>query len=634
MKHCLPLLLALFGATTTAYAENWSSWRGPEQTGVSRDRDLPDTFSIDPKAKNGNVIWKAPYGGITTPVVQNGRVFLINKVGENVSQQERVMCFDADTGKLLWEHKFNVFLTDIVADRLGWTQMVGDPETGNVYAHGTQGFLFCFDKDGKVLWQHSLTEEYGRISGYGGRIMSPIVFENLVIMPMINANWGEQTVGGTRLAAFDKRTGDVVWWASSGYRVRDTNACVPVVAYIGGQWLVLCGGGDGGLHAFKARTGEKMWSYIFGGGAVNASPVVEGDRVYAGHGEANTDSDEPGPGHLPGRRQDRGRQAEAGVESGRHQGQIRLAAPPRRPALRVQHHRRDVLPRRQDRQGTVELPVRQQHTGSPVWADGKIYIPELDSQFHILKPGANACQELCAVEFRGKGVAPVELTGSPAVANGRVYFLTSEELFCIGKKEVSTISTTRIREAKGERMAPEGTQAAHLQVVPADVALTPGQSVTFKALAYDDRGRLIGEVKADWSLAGSLPPVFPIGFPTPPPPKTKPTPPPALQGHLSTMSGTSTKLTVGNSPPPAQFGRVVAKVGDLTAYVRVRVAPLLPYANDFAKVPIGRTPGGWVNCQGKFAVAKMKDGTLALKKRNDAPSPLVAGATPTSVCRG
>ncbi len=84
-------------------------------------------------------------------------------------------------------------------------------------------------------------------------------------------------------------------------------------------------------------------------------------------------------------------------------------------------------------------------------------------------------------------------------------------------------------------------------------------------------------------------------------------------------------MTVG-STPPAQFGRVVAKANGLTAYARIRVAPLAPYSIDFAKVPLGRTPGGWVNCQGKFAVVKMKDGTIALKKRNDAPSPLVARA--------
>jgi outer membrane protein assembly factor BamB len=622
MKHCLPLLLALLGWTATASAENWSSWRGPEQTGVSRDRDLPDTFSLKPDAKEGNVIWRAPYGGITTPVIQNGRVYFINKIGENVSQQERVMCVEADTGKFLWEHKFNVFLTDIVADRLGWTQMVGDPETGNVYAHGTQGYLMCFDKDGKLLWQHSLTEEYGRISGYGGRIMSPVVFEDLLIMPMINANWGELTIGGTRLVAFNKRTGDVVWWASTGHRVMDTNACVPVIAKIGGQWLVITGGGDGGVHAFKARTGEKVWSYLFAGGAVNASPVVEGDLVYAGHGEANTDSDEQGRVVC----------LDAGkVENGapklvwKTEGiRVKYASP-------LLHDGKLYVCNVVGEMSCLNAKTGEElwnyqygnnTRGSPVWADGKIYIPELDSKFHILKPKADGCEELCSVNFRGKGVTPVELTGSPAIANGRIYFLTSEELLCIGKKDHKADSVTA---SPPPGQDPANGQPAHLQVVPADVALTPGQSVALKALAYDDHGRLIGEVKADWSLAGPLPPVFPIGFPAQPPPKTPPAPPPPMQGKLSDDSGTSTKLTVG-SMPPAQFGRVVAKMGSLTAYARVRVAPILPYSPDFSRIPQGRTPGGWINCQGKYSIGTMKDGTIALKKRNDAPSPLVARA--------
>jgi hypothetical protein len=157
------------------------------------------------------------------------------------------------------------------------------------------------------------------------------------------------------------------------------------------------------------------------------------------------------------------------------------------------------------------------------------------------------------------------------------------------------------------------------------VALTPGQSVELKALAYDDHGRLIGETKAEWSQAGPLPPQFPIGFPNPPAPSKGATPPPPMKGNLSTVSGTSTKLTVG-SEPPAQFGRVVAKANGLTTYARIRVAPMMPYTIDFARVPLGRTPGGWVNCQGKFSVEKMADGTVALKKRNDAPSPLVARA--------
>ncbi|HEY7155116.1 MAG TPA: PQQ-binding-like beta-propeller repeat protein [Gemmataceae bacterium] len=621
MKHFLSLLLVLLGGALTASAENWSSWRGPEQTGVSRDTGLPDTFAVGKDAKN--VLWKAPYGGITTPIVQNGRVYFINKVGEDESQQERVMCVDADSGKFVWEHTFNVFLTGIVADRLGWTQMVGDPETGNVYAHGTQGFLFCFDKDGKILWQHSLTEEYGRVSGYGGRIMSPIVFEDLLIMPMINASWGEQTVGGTRLAAFNKRTGAVVWWASANYRVSNTNACTPVVAKIGGQWLVLCGGGDGGLHAFKARTGEKVWSYIFGVGAINASPVVQDNRIYAGHGETN-----PGGGNVQGRVicLDGGTIEDSKPKLvWKRDGILVKYASPLLHADRL--YVCNVVGEMscldaKDGKVLWQYQYGQNTRGSPVWADGKIYLPELDSKFHILKADDKGCEALCSVFFRGKGEEPVELVGSPAIANGRVYFLTSEELLCVGKKDAKG-NGAKAAQPKAEK-AEASAKAAHLQVVPADVALTPGQSVNFKALAYDDHGRLIGEIKAEWSLAGPLPPAFPIGMPQP---KTKSaSPPQPMKGDLSAKSGTSTKLTVGNDPP-AQFGRVVAKANGLTAYARIRVAPLLPYTIDFAKeVPLGRTPGGWVNCQGKFAVAKMKDGTTALKKRNDVPSPLVARA--------
>jgi outer membrane protein assembly factor BamB len=621
MKHCLSLLI-LLGATMLTAADNWSSWRGPKQTGASSDTGLPDTFAIG--AKQHNVIWRAPYGGITTPIVQNNRVYIINKVGEDESQQERVMCLDAKDGKVLWQHKFNVFLTGIVADRLGWTQMVGDPETGNVYAHGTQGFLICFDKDGKILWQHSLTEEYGRVSGYGGRIMSPIVFADLLIMPMINANWGEQTVGGTRLAAFNKRNGEVVWWGSANYRVSNTNACAPVTAHIGGQWLVLCGGGDGGLHAFKARTGEKVWSAIYGEGAMNASPVVDGNRIYAAHGEANPDSSRLGRVICLD-----GSQIADGKPKmiWKHDGiPVKYASP-------LLHDKRlyvcDVTGRIFciDTKNGEELWQHQygQNTrSSPVWGDGKIYLPELDSKFHILKADDKGCKSLCSVFFRGKGDEPVELVGSPAIAGGRIYFLTSEELLCIGKQEVVGAileKYTAVIDEPGKNRA----KPAHLQVVPADVALTPGQSVTFTARTFDDKGELIGEVKVDWSLAGPLPPQFPIGFPNPPAPAKGAAPPPPMKGELSAKSGTTTKLTVGNTPP-AQFGRLVAKANGLTAYARIRVAPTAPYSADFSKVPIGRTPGGWVNCQGKFSVVKMPDGTFALKKRNDAPSPLVARA--------
>src|SRR5438132_4582328 len=191
--------------------ENWANWRGPLQNGVSLDKDLPDKFSTNLKDPEGNLIWTADIGGRTTPIVMNNRVFLINSVGSKDSEQERVVCFNADTGATIWQYKFNVFLTQVVSERIGWSNLVGDPETGNVYAHGTQGLLLCLDPDGKLVWQRSLTEEFGRITGYGARITSPIVDSGLVIIGMPNSSWGQYATGGCRFMAFDKNTGEVVW---------------------------------------------------------------------------------------------------------------------------------------------------------------------------------------------------------------------------------------------------------------------------------------------------------------------------------------------------------------------------------------------------------------------------------------
>ena len=38
------------------------------------------------------------------------------------------MALDADTGKVVWEYKFNIFQSDIPAHRVGWASPAADPE--------------------------------------------------------------------------------------------------------------------------------------------------------------------------------------------------------------------------------------------------------------------------------------------------------------------------------------------------------------------------------------------------------------------------------------------------------------------------------------------------------------------------
>lgn len=622
------LLCALCVLCGESAAADWYHWRGPQQTGVSPEKDLPDSWSADPNAANSNLVWKAPYGCRSTLLVMNGRVYIINYAIEKKKElilvkgkneevlkdnpetiQERVMCLDADTGKVLWEHKFNVFHTDIVTVRLGWTNLAGDPKTGNIYAHGTQGLFFCFDKDGKVLWSRSLTEEYGRISGYGGRVTSPTVDEDLVIVGMLNSSWGDMAKGGNRWLAMNKLTGQVVWWSEPGGQPKDTYYSVPVVATINGERLLISGGASGNVVAMKVRTGEKVWSYTFGTGAVNSSPVVDGNYIYIGHGEESPDTNVQGRVICLDASKIKDGQPELvwkkdGLKA-------RYASPVLDRAKGRLYYPDEIgklfcLDAKTGKQ-LWKYSYGRNSRGSPLLADGKIYVGEVNSRFHILKPGDKKCVALHEHFFPSPdGVSDVEINGTPSAANGRVYFSTSEEIFCIGKKD-ATVSKDRYESPITSY--PVDRSATHVQILPADVVVHPGDTVQFTLRLFDDRGRPLGAAvdigSAKWLL------------PAPPPPPGAKTTPPALDGTIE-----AGKLSV-SAKKPSQQGYVVAKLGELTAKARVRVAPKLPYKQDFEKIPDGAVPGGWVNTQGKFLVATV-DGNKVLKKVNDKASPLIA----------
>src|SRR5262245_34564567 len=158
--------------TWAGRADDWVHWRGPEQTGVARGQNLPATFNLN-QVGQGGLIWKLPFGGRSAPLVLKGRIYIFGGYDAKLpTEGERVACFDEETGKKLWEQRFNVYHADIDSTRVGWTSLTADPENERIYCHASGGTLYCFDRDGNVVWKHELTEEYGRVSGYGGRIVS------------------------------------------------------------------------------------------------------------------------------------------------------------------------------------------------------------------------------------------------------------------------------------------------------------------------------------------------------------------------------------------------------------------------------------------------------------------------------
>jgi hypothetical protein len=610
-------------------SQGWAYWRGPLQNGISLEKDLPDSFSTDPKDPKSNLIWETRIGSRSTPILMGDHVYLIAGCGEKESEQEEIVCFNADTGKILWEKKFNIWLTQIVGERLGWTNLVGDEETGNIYAHGTQGLLLCLTKDGDLKWQRSLTEEFGRISGYGARTTSPIVDSGLVIVGIPNTSWGQFASGGCRFLAFDKNTGEVVWETPSVGSPPRTNLATPVVAVINGQRLVISGSGDGAVHAINVHTGEIIWRYQVANAGINVSAVVDGNFVYIAHGEENFSTTEKGrvicldaskiskpakPGQAP----------EPKLVWKVDGIQVKFASPLFHDGrLYVCDETAEMTCLDAKNNGDEIWTFRYGHEakGSPVLADGKLYLTDVKGHFVILKPGKDKCEQVFDYTFRDPEhpADPVSLTGSPAIVNGRIYFCNSFATYCFGKKNHEDVRA-KMPELPKEAAPAKDAKITHLQVIPADVALDPGQTISFKVRGYDADGHFIKEVEVkDWSLEAAP---RPEGLPPPPPPKEGDPPapvPPALKGEIK-----DGKLTV-DPKIPTQMGTVVAKLDGVEGKSRVRVVSKLPYAPDFSKIPEGRTPAGWVDTQGKFQIRKV-DGQNVLVKTAVTTNPTLSRA--------
>src|ERR1051325_1763937 len=207
-----------------APVHGWLNWRGPSQNGTSLEKDLPD--KIDAK----EALWTADLPGQSTPILADGKVFLMGFRGEGTELQEVIACFDAETGRQIWQHGYGDFLSDIIYKRYATSSATVDPESGHVYMQGTQGILACFTSAGERLWEKSMMELYGRLTFPNGRTASPIIDRDLVITRGITANWGAHGPGGDRFYAFDKKTGALVWASAPGDRPTDNSFLLPGLA--------------------------------------------------------------------------------------------------------------------------------------------------------------------------------------------------------------------------------------------------------------------------------------------------------------------------------------------------------------------------------------------------------------------
>ena len=635
------LLLGML-ALAPASAADWIHWRGPEQTGESKETGLPGGFELAAVGK-GNLIWKQPFGGRSAPLIMGGKMFVINGADTaKISEVERIQCLEADTGKLVWETPFSVYLTDITSSRLGWTSLTADPAAGTIFAQTTAGELVCLNaKDGKLVWKRQLTEEFGRVTGYGGRIASPIFDSGLVIVGIVNGSWGDQARGANRFVAMDGKTGEVVWWSSPSEELKlafkGTYYSNPVIAVINGQRLFISGAADGAVHALKVRTGERVWSYVIGAKVVNPSPVVSAEgKVYVAHGDENVQGGQIGRVMCLDATKIKAKQPEVVWDTYKRKFPVAgnnllskrfgLASPALAEGMLFVPDDGGEMHVFDAKDG--ELLWRWKYggvsRGAPLVADGKLYIFDVGAKLAVLNKitrNAPAAADIVEHTFRAKGgVGAVETNGTPIAVNGKLYFQTREDTYCVGDPAAKKTEAKYTPLAEEAKFDPKAAPAA-IMLFPAEQTSSPGQNVTVTVKFVDANGRELpapADAKLEWSLP--LPAKTPAGAQ-----------PPALPGEVK-GDGLKGAVTIGKVPP-SSAGVVQVKFGELTAKSRIRAAAALPFKPDFAKIPLGGAPGGWVNTQGKFLI--VKDGEKqVLFKVNDNGAPPIAKAnayiTPTT----
>ena len=563
---------------------DWPEMRGPNRDGLSAETGLPDRWALNGE----NFLWRAPYGGRSTPIVMGNRVYIQNPVGRGAELQERIMALDTDTGKLVWEYRFNIFQSDVPPHRVGWASPAADAETGNVYALGAGASVVALSRDGKLLWDRSIGEEFAAFTTHGGRTAAPIIDGDLVIVNAALSNWGTMGARGHRFVALDKRTGEIIYVAQPGGRPYDTSFSPAIIATINGMRQLIVGGGDGAVHAMKPQTGEKIWSYIATKRAINTAVVASGNNVFVSHGDENLDTSVMGM---------------MAALDGSQSGDIKTAkwrftgtefgfSSPVVQGPRVYQIDGASKLHAYDGESGKELWSQQLGTlqkASPVLADGKIYVGTETGTFFIVRPLADRAEILSQVTMPistnsvgGSEGTAEQIVSGVAVSRGRVFFMTSDAVYAFGPKAAKTLTGFAVDEPalKGEGAA------THVQVSPSELTLTPGQSATFRARLFDDKGRFLREEKATWTLEGLKGTVNDGAFTVPP-------------------------------DPIDQAGLIKATVGGVTGQARARVVRPLPWTENFEGFAEGSAPAGWISMvTGKFAVANI-GGQKALHKPPD-----------------
>ena len=239
---------------------DWPGFRGADRASHSRGPQISTNWAALPPKQ----LWKIAVGPAWSSFAVAGNLLFTQ---EQRGPMETVICYDADTGREIWNYQIEGRLED----PMGGPGPRATPTLagGGLFITGATGtFLRLDPATGEVVWKQDLRTVAGRKVPMWGFSASPLVAGEVVIVYAGGAN-------GKGVLAFDSATGALRWSAAAG----NDSYSSPQWNAIAGEDLVLLLSNEG-LVFLDPASGKERLNYAWKFNNYRAlQPRLVGDDV-------------------------------------------------------------------------------------------------------------------------------------------------------------------------------------------------------------------------------------------------------------------------------------------------------------------------------------------------------------------
>lgn len=404
----IPILLVL--ASTTAPAQEWTRFRGPNGSGVSDAKAIPVKWS------DQDLRFRVELPGIghSSPVLWGNKIFLTSAFEDTATRL--VICLQADDGQIIWQrkfpsslhqkHDFNSFASS--------TPCVDSERVYCCWSTPDEYTLLALDHDGRDVWRKNL----GPFVSQHSCGVSPVVYGDLLVLG--NDQGDENHQGTSSLLAVDRHTGEVRWKLDrSTATVAYSTPCV--FKRDGGDAELIFNSESHGITSVDPASGRVNWELgVFKKRSVS-SPIIAGGLIFGSCGSGG------GGNYVVALRPptDPGASPEIAYK-------IESSAPYVPTLLAVGDlvflwSDNGIVTCARTSNGEIvwQKRVGGNYHGSPISAGGHLYCIRDDGEVTVVAAAEK-------YELLGRNPLGEESRSTPAVAGGRMYLRSCSHLVSVG----------------------------------------------------------------------------------------------------------------------------------------------------------------------------------------------------------